>query len=167
MARPRSPSGHSGEEKNLLPLSNVICGALQVFAVRRNSLHQLMTPLDPRQLQSVERLREQFYFKVVHSVYFLYVSVHRLLTASQRIISCVGYGLRTIDRHQPFTTPQLANCMLQNQKVLFVVSNSRTSTCHGRPLREDKLLKGAGCNTVSFSRDRVKVSQHKEIRQYF
>jgi hypothetical protein len=29
-----------------------------------------MTPVDPRQLQSVERLREQYYFKVVHSVYF-------------------------------------------------------------------------------------------------
>ena len=97
---------------------------------------------------------------------YLYVSVHGLLTASHRIISCVGYGLHIIDRHPPCTTPQPANCMFQNQNVLFVASNSRTSTRHGQPLREDKLRRGAGCNTVSFSRERVKVSQHKEITQY-
>jgi hypothetical protein len=104
VARPQSLSGHFGEEKNLLPLSNVICGVLQVIAARRNGLHWLMTPVDTRQLQSVERLREQFYFRVVLSMHFLYVSVHRLLTESQRIISCVDYGLYTIYRHPPCTT---------------------------------------------------------------
>ena len=43
VARPQSLSGHFGEEKNLLPLSNIICGVLQVVAVRRNSLHYLTT----------------------------------------------------------------------------------------------------------------------------
>jgi hypothetical protein len=39
VARPQSLSVNFGEEKNLLPLSNVICGVFQVIAVRRNSLY--------------------------------------------------------------------------------------------------------------------------------
>ena len=97
---------------------------------------------------------------------FLYVSVHCLLTASHRIISCVDYGLHSIERYPPCTTQRLANCKFKNQNVLLVASHSRTSTRNGQPLRDDMLLKGTGCTTASFSRHKVKVSQHVELTQY-